>query len=118
MRFTGQAVVVAALALLAVCPTASEAQSASIQASVTVLAPSVQPSVRIEASGVAEGEPAVVVEGRHRWTVSVRVGAEGYAVTRDPGPAGRLELSASDWATLARDSGTSAVPVRVVLAAP
>jgi hypothetical protein len=121
MKFRSLAVAVAGLALVALLPSASKAQSAaesaSIQASVTVLAPSVQPSVRIERSGDAGGEPSVAVEGAKSWAVRVEVGEEGHALAPEPGPGGRLTLSASDWATLARTSGRSPIPVRVVLAA-
>lgn len=120
MKFTVLAVVATALALLAVSPCASAAQAASIQASVTVLEPSAQPSVRMEASEVEGGEAAVVVEGMENWAVSVQVGDQDVVFTSERSRAGHLEFSASDWAMLARESdstGSTSVPVRVVLAA-
>lgn len=118
MRPTILAGMATVLGLLLASPCATVAQEASIQATVTVLAPQVQPSVRVVASGL-EGTQgaAVVLDGVQSWGVRVHVGGDEFMVSQDATGGGRIELSEMAWASASQASPTRETAVRVVLAA-
>jgi hypothetical protein len=118
MKLSAVAVLAILLGLLLAKPCAVEAQRASIQASVTVLAPQPQPSVSVVAP-VVDGERrfAVVVDGPQRWGVRVQVAGRDVVVpaTARDGQ-GRVELPAAILSAAARRTSSEGSPIRVVLA--
>jgi hypothetical protein len=118
MKLSVLAVLATVFGLLLAKPCPVEAQRASIQASITILAPQVQPSVQVVAPLVdGERRPAVVVEGPQRWGVRIQVAGEELLLPMEARDGrSRVDLPAAIVAAAARRSSTEHTPIRVVLA--